>query len=178
MLALLPELQDRWQPVVEERMGLGIGINTGIARVGNVGSIHKFKYGPLGNTVNLGSRVQGATKYLKAPLLITEATLKQLDNTFATRRLCPVRMVNIEQPVALYELVRPHQPGWSDLKAGYEEALAHFERKEFLHTARTLGKLLPEHPDDGPALELMFLAVECLRKEPANWGPVWELPGK
>ena len=47
-------------------MNLGIGINSGPASVGNTGSIHKFKYGPLGNTVNLASRVQGATKYLKA----------------------------------------------------------------------------------------------------------------
>ena len=51
-------------------MGLGIGLNTGPARVGNTGSQYKFKYGPLGNTVNLASRVQGITKYVRCRLLV------------------------------------------------------------------------------------------------------------
>ncbi len=63
-------------------MGLGIGINTGVARVGNTGSQHKFKYGPLGNTVNLASRVQGATKYLKCRLLVTGSDAAKLDDEF------------------------------------------------------------------------------------------------
>ena len=52
--------------------GVGIGINTGIARVGNTGSQRKFKYGPLGDTVNVASRVQGASKYFRSNLLITQ----------------------------------------------------------------------------------------------------------
>ena len=47
-------------------MGFGLGLNTGVARVGNTGTQRKFKYGPLGNSVNLASRVQGATKYLES----------------------------------------------------------------------------------------------------------------
>src|SRR5262249_30543675 len=65
MLARLPGLSERWQPVLGEPIEIGLGINTGVARVGKSGSPHKIRYGPLGNTVNLASRVQGATKYLK-----------------------------------------------------------------------------------------------------------------
>ena len=56
--------------------GLGIGLNTGLAQVGNTGSQYKFKYGPsLGDTVNVASRVQGLTKYLHAAAcLLTAAT--------------------------------------------------------------------------------------------------------
>jgi class 3 adenylate cyclase len=86
MLARVPKLNERWQPVLKEAMGLGTGINTGMARVGNTGSKHKFKYGPLGNTVNLASRVQGVTKYLKCKVLITEATQAKLDASFSSRR--------------------------------------------------------------------------------------------
>src|SRR5262249_22323721 len=129
MLAQLPKLNQIWQPILEEPLGLGIGINTGEARVGNVGTARKFKYGPLGNTVNLASRVQGATKYLKARLLITQATRNKLDAGFSTRRLCRVRVVNIQEPVVLYELVAPGQVGPPDLKAGYEKALDEFEKQ-------------------------------------------------
>ena len=85
-------------------MGLGIGINTGMARVGNTGSRRKFKYGPLGDTVNVASRVQGASKYFKSSLLITRATRDRLGPEFPLRRLGRARVVNIADPIELFEL--------------------------------------------------------------------------
>src|SRR5205814_5749276 len=102
----LPELNLCWAETLGEPMGLGIGLNTGPARVGNTGSQYKFKYGPLGNTVNLASRVQGLTKYLRCPLLVTAATRAGLDDRFLARRVCKTRVVNISTPVDLYEVER------------------------------------------------------------------------
>jgi adenylate cyclase len=178
MIDLLPKLNVRWQPTLQEAMGLGVGINTGTARVGNVGTARKFKYGPLGNTVNLASRVQGATKYLKTRLLITQATQALLDASFLTRRLCRVRVVNIQEPVDLYELVVPGQHGLPDLKVEYEKALAEFEKKHFRSAARILGPLVAEHLNDGPSLVLMSRAVNALVLDSSDFDPVWELPGK
>ena len=177
MRAKLPELDQRWHPVVQEPMGLGIGINTGVARVGNIGSHRKFKYGPLGNTVNLASRVQGATKYLKSGVLITESTQARLDGSFLTRKLCQVRVVNIDQPVYLYELAAGGQPGWSDLKQGYEKALGEFEGERFRVAAQIVGNLLAQFPDDGPLLVLLSRAVNSM-VDPSEYHAVWELPGK
>src|SRR5207244_2257158 len=123
-------------------------------------------------------RVQGATKYLKAKLLITQATCEQLDAGFTTRRLCQVRVVNIKEPVALYELVVRGHPGVPDLKAGYEEALGEFEKKNFRATARMLGPLVSEHVNDGPSLVLLARAVNALVADASAFDPVWELPGK
>src|SRR5438105_2825065 len=100
MLATLPTLNERWQAMLQEPIQIGIGLNTGRAWVGNTGSEQKFKYGPLGNTVNLASRVQGATKYLACPLVITQSTEAELEGSFETRRLATVRVVNIADPVA------------------------------------------------------------------------------
>lgn len=178
MMAALPALSERWQAVLQEPLDVGIGINTGPARVGNVGSDVKFKYGPIGNTVNLGSRVQGATKYLRTRLLITGSTRGRLRPALQTRRLCQVRVVNIVEPVELYELVGEGAAGWAGLKAGYEEALGHFEQGQFRQAARLLGQLLPEHPHDGPTLVLNSRVADCLLDGAANFDPVWELPGK
>ena len=82
MLKAVPGINQRWSTTLQEPMALGIGVNSGIARVGNTGSHHKFKYGPLGNTVNLASRVQGATKYLRSPILVTGSTHSQLGSGF------------------------------------------------------------------------------------------------
>jgi adenylate cyclase len=178
MLKRLPELNERLRTQLQEPMGLGIGINTGVARVGNMGSSHKFKYGPLGNTVNLASRVQGATRYLKCQLLITGATRKHLDNSFQPRRLARVRVVNIAEPADLYELVPPDRPDWLQAKAEYEKALTLFETKQFLLAARTLGNWRVQAPDDGPALILLHRAIQCEVEQPNPFDPIWELPGK
>jgi adenylate cyclase len=182
MMAEVPKLNERWQQTVQEEMGVRIGVNSGLARVGNVGSDVKFKYGALGNTINLTSRVQGAAKYLRTPLLITEATKQQLDDSFQTRRLAQVQVINIKQPLTLYELAPPRQPGWVELKSGYEEALAAFEAREFRTAARILGTLItqPRYRQDGPSLILMQRAVSAIIDEPKQeeFSPVWELPSK
>ncbi len=172
MFEALPVLNERWQAVVKEPLNFGIGINSGSAQVGNVGSRIKHKYGALGNNVNLASRVQGATKFLKASMLITEATKNRLDDTFPTRRLCQVRVVNIEQPVALYELARPNRPDWANLKRDYEHALDEFTRGNFRQACQILGRLILDHPNDGPSLVLLARSVSCLVQTPEPFDPV------
>jgi adenylate cyclase len=178
MLGRLPALNARWLATLGEPLDLGIGINTGQARVGNVGTERKFKYGALGNTVNLASRAQGASKYLKSRLVITEATHAQLGASLVRRRLRRVKVVNITGPVNLYELNVPGREGWAELKAGYERALDEFEKGQFRQAARSLAPLVSEAVNDGPSLVLMAQAVQNLVDEPAAFDPVWELPGK
>jgi adenylate cyclase len=182
MLGDVPRLNERWQQTVQEEMGVRIGLNSGLARVGNVGSDVKFKYGALGNAINVASRVQGAAKYFRTPLLITDQTKQHLDDTFFTRRLAQVRLVNINQPVTLYELAPPRQPAWPELRSGYEEALAAFEARDFRTATRVLGAIVaqPRYRQDGPSLILLQRAVTAMIDEPREeeFTPVWELPSK
>jgi adenylate cyclase len=186
LLACVPLLNERWQAKLGESIRIGIGINTGVARVGNTGSRYKFKYGPLGKTVNLASRVQGATKYLHAPALVTANVVDSLreakDGTrseaSAFRRLCRVRVVNMAEPVELHELMTGDRELCARLKADYERALAAFEAGRFHEAATGLGSLLGVQPKDGPSIRLMARAVECLLERPEEFDPVWELPGK
>jgi adenylate cyclase len=180
MLGLLPQLNARWRPILGEPMGVGIGINTGVARVGNIGSRRKFKYGALGDTVNVASRVQGANKYFKSNLLLTRATREHLGPKFRTRRLGSVRVVNIADPIELHELAPLNQPGWAALCASYESALKAFEARNFRQAARILGTLVDEHVEDGPSLAMMSRAVASMVEEPDpdEFDPSYRLPGK
>lgn len=178
MIERLPSLNERWEKILGLSMSVGVGINTGPARVGNTGSTRRQMYGPLGNTVNLASRVQGATKYFKTRLLITEGTRARLGDEFRTRRLCQVRVVNIPQPVTLYELAAPAAAAAATLQSGYEAALTEFERGNFGPAAASLGRLLGDFPEDGPSLMLLARAARALVEDPENFDPVWELPGK
>lgn len=178
MLTVLPEATARWANVLQTPLDVGIGLNTGQVRAGNTGSRLKFKYGPLGHTVNLASRVQGATKYLHARALVTGSTWAQLPPNFPGRKLCDVRVVNIQQPVAMHELFSPAQPDWQALKMEYETALAQFEGGHFRSAALVLGNLLNKFPDDHAAVVLMSRNVSAMVEGAAPNHPVWELPGK
>jgi adenylate cyclase len=181
MLAQLPAINARWEKTLGEPMSLGIGINSGPAHVGNTGSPRKFKYGPLGNTVNLASRVQGACKHLKTRFLITEATYNLLDEPKKerARRLCQVRVINIDSPVTLYELAA-HDDGVCimDWKEKYQTGLENFDAQNFRQSARALQPLIVEQVNDGPAIVLISRAIQGLANGPQPGHPVWELPTK
>ncbi len=175
MLARLPELNNRWESRIGETISFAIGINSGSARAGNSGTEYKFKYGPLGNTVNLASRVQGATKHLKSRLLITHSTSKGLSVEFSRRKLCEVRVVNIQEPVGLFELTAHKN---SPLFDSYVQALTQFESREFKNAASQLAQLLDQFPDDGPTLVLLSRAVNAIVDGPEPEHPVWNLQKK
>jgi adenylate cyclase len=109
---------------------------------------------------------------------LTEWTQRRLDDRFRTRRLCQVRVVNIQQPVALYELVPDHHPNWPEVKTKYEQALQEFNDYHFRPAARLLANLVGEGHEDGPSLVLMSRAVNALVDGPDEKHPVWDLPGK
>ena len=178
MIGKVPWLNDKWRGKLGEEMDLGVGVNTGIARVGNTGSKHKFKYGPLGDTVNLASRIQGATKFLKTRLLVTGATREKLGDDFQARRIGKVEVVNIKEPVQLYELALNDRPDLDAWRTSYETALSWFEEKRFHEAARILGERFTKEQGDGPSLVLLHRAVNYMIEEPVDFNPVWKLPGK
>jgi adenylate cyclase len=177
MFACLPRLNAAWQERLGEAIDFGVGVNSGPAWVGNSGTRKKFKYGPSGDTVNVGSRVQGATKYLKAPLIVSRATYDQLRRLYDTRRLGRVRVVNIAEPVELFEVVPRGAPDWEERKRPYEEALALYEEGRLEEAARLLGSLVAAHGAAGPPLALLARTLEGLL-QPERWAAVFELPGK
>ena len=181
MLGELPGLTAQWAELTGEAIGLGIGLNTGEALVGNVGSRQRMKYGPIGNTVNLASRVEGATKALGVPVLVTGRTHALLGNTFATRRLCQVRVVGIDTPVDLFELHGGEAPaGWLAGRDAYESALALYEQGRLSEACRALFPLLETHDGryDKPALTLAARAIDGLRAGASAFDPVIVLEGK
>ncbi len=178
MIESLAAVSARWEGRLGEPIGLGIGVNTGIARVGNTGSQRKFQYGPLGTTVNIASRAQGACKYFKSSLLITKETRDRLAQDFPVRRLGKARAVNLSDPIELYELWPPGEPHCDEVCSAYEEALMAFESGEFQKSALSLRRLLDSHPEDGPANALLARATAYIVVEPENFDSAFRLPGK
>lgn len=179
MLACVSRLSDDWKGVVGEETSVGIGIHSGPVSVGNTGTKRRFKYGPIGNTVNLASRIQGATKYLQARVLLTQSTRELIGIEFALRRVANLQVVNIHQPITVYELAPLGEPGWEQLKDGYEEALTLFEAgpEHLQKAAMTLGRLVTPFGLGGPNLFLLSRVLGAMQDR-GSWSGVYVLPGK
>ncbi|HZY89858.1 MAG TPA: adenylate/guanylate cyclase domain-containing protein [Gemmataceae bacterium] len=180
MLADLPQLDAEWQGRLGGPLRLGLGLNTGPALCGNIGSRYKFKYGALGHAVNLASRVEGATKQLGVPLLITGSTREKVGDALAARRLCRAKVVGIAGAVDLYELhAEGAAPEWQAWRDGYEKGLALFEAGDWRGAYRTLHPLsLNQETPDLPCLILMGRAIDAMRSPPEYFDGIIELSSK
>ncbi len=178
MLSFIEPLRKRWKEITPDKFGFGIGINTGIARVGNTGSKVKFKYGPLGPTVNLASRVQGITKKLGVAGLITDSTAEAVGRAFDHRRLAVVRPLGIVEPVGLHELKEGANEEWRQMAHRYESALASFDTGDLTSAARQLASLVYDHPEDNPSVVLLGRVVDGLTRKEEKIDPVWNMDSK
>jgi adenylate cyclase len=171
-------LNDRYKGKIGFEIDFGIGLNTGRARVGNTGSRQKFKYGPMGRTVNLGSRIQGLTKQWKVSTLMADSTAQFVPSDMLKRRLCKARVVGLDGYVELFQLMS-EQESDEELVAKYEEGLELFESgKHFRRAARLFGELVQQYPDDGPSLIMLECSVKNLVNPGVNFTGIWEAPTK
>jgi adenylate cyclase len=104
MTDALADLQDDFAAQGWPAIRIGIGLNSGDMVVGNMGSTFRMAYTVLGDAVNLGSRLEGLTKYYGVSIIVSEDT-KQCAPDFVYRELDRVRVKGREKPLAIYEVL-------------------------------------------------------------------------
>jgi adenylate cyclase len=168
-------LNATWAERIGAPLRLGIGITTGRTTIGNAGSRTKIKYGPVGTPVNVASRIEGATKHLGVPILISEATRRIVGDRFPTRRIREIQLVGIDEVVTVYELYTGEvDKDWEKLKAGYQAGLEEFEGRDWMKAFNSLKGLVDSRdtrsrPHDIPTLALLGWVIEGLKdKSPAR----------
>jgi len=99
----LRELNENWPE--ERRINIGIGINSGIMTVGNMGSLGRMNYTLMGDNVNLGARLEGTNKQYLTNIIISEYTYGLVKDKVIARELDNIRVKGKNKPVLIYELV-------------------------------------------------------------------------
>jgi adenylate cyclase len=159
-----------------------IGINTGQMLVGNLGTTRRMDYTILGHEANLASRLEGVNKQYGTWILLSERTYRRAGEGFLVRRLDRVRMVGIQQPVRLYELIGERSEETPMLKEAlglFEEGLAAFERRDWSTALRSFENVLRIYPGDGPASLFSGRCRTFIEREPSEqWDGVFNLNRK
>jgi len=89
--------------------GMRIGINTGEAIVGNIGSDKRMDFTVIGDVVNVAARLQELTKELEADTLVSESTFREVEGQFRFQALLPVVLRGRREPTAIYQLMAEAQ---------------------------------------------------------------------
>src|SRR5215470_5885928 len=106
MMKRVHELQEQWEKQGKPKLDIGIGLNSGPASVGRMGSEQRRAYTALGDTVNLSSRLEGLNKDYGTHIIVNETTYAAASNDgFVCRELDLIRVKGKLQPVTIYELV-------------------------------------------------------------------------
>ena len=179
MINLRKSLSERYRESLPNGVDFGIGICSGTARVGNTGSKQKFKYGPLGRTVNLGSRLQGLTKQWNVCCVMDAATERDLPSQFLRRRLCQAQVIGMEGSTSIFELMPDHGEYHVELAKGYASALALFESGTHPREAvLAYSELAKQFPLDEPSLIMLVRSVNELVRPTVPFSPLWSATTK
>ena len=171
----LAERRDEYEQRTGVTLRARVGINTGAAIVGNMGSHERFNYTVLGDAANLASRLEGANKAFGTYLMVSDATWRQLAPGWSGRELALLRVVGRKAPVRVYEPAGlPGDPA-PEAWAAFDRARDLFSAGQF-KAARTMFEQLPADPAS------RAYAAKCSLLDRADasspWAGVWELSEK
>lgn len=202
MMDKLHSLQIKWREQNIPTLDIGIGLNTGPAVVGNMGSTQRFDYTCMGDTVNLGSRLEGLNKEYGTNVIISQSTRNALmtplkketeplkrsalkisdqHSGFVLRELDFVRVKGKLEPVTIYELVgrtRLVPPQKAQAIHYFEKGLALYRKQSFKAAMKAFNHAVSIASDKTAGIYLERCRYFLTNPPGKDWDGVWVMKTK
>ncbi|HUL43835.1 MAG TPA: adenylate/guanylate cyclase domain-containing protein [Bacteroidota bacterium] len=172
-----------WQQEGKPELSMRIGINTGEVIVGNMGGSNRFDYTVIGDSVNLGARLESANKQYHTGIMISESTYKQVEGKVLARELDLLVVAGKTEPIRVYELIDTADvtapPATLSFLESFAAGLKHYRCRQWDEAARKFQHALSLMPDDYASR--MYFERTVLYKNsppPDDWNGVFVLTTK
>jgi adenylate cyclase len=161
-------LRSKWKNRGKPELNMRIGLCTGQAVVGNMGSKNRMDYTMMGDTVNTAARLEGINKIYGIYTLISESSYKAAGDWVVAREIDSVKVVGKKEPVSIYQLLGYPEDIDDRLRETvdhYAEGLRAYRNLEWNKAIMSFLSALKITPEDGPS-QTMLDRCEAFKKNP------------
>jgi class 3 adenylate cyclase/CHASE2 domain-containing sensor protein len=150
-------MRARWKEEGRPELEVRIGLNTGQMIAGNMGAADRLDYTVMGDSVNLGSRLESANKAYGTFFMISEYTLEHCEKDIQYRFLDSLRVKGKNLPVKVYEVLGAKKEGFeapdTKMQAAelYEQGVQHYLKQEWDQGIQLFDQAMAVEPDDPPS---------------------------
>ena len=167
----LKQLQRKWETDGKPRLKMRIGLNSGRAVVGNMGSANRMDYTMMGDTVNAAARLEVANKIYGTAALIGESTYRQTGDLFACRQIDTIRVSGRQEPLTIYELLDTADAVDDRLRQildRYAQGLQAYRQRNWELAIDCFQQVMEFDPSDGPSAVMRSRCLAFKQDPPAE----------
>jgi adenylate cyclase len=176
----LAVLREKWKSESRPELKMRIGLCTGPAVVGNMGSKSRMDYTMMGDTVNTAARLEGVNKLYGTYIMMSESTHHAIDkDKFLTRELDAIYVVGKQIPITIYQLIGYAEDNLArEAVLQYEKGLAAYRQQQWDESAAFFNAALNLLPEDGPSRAMAERCEQFKRNPPSGWNGVFNIKDK